>query len=142
MGVSRNLELKPQRCWESSRGKLLLVDEDLEDLYYYSAILNQLGYEVRTFASYGEAAALLGSEVFDLVVVSQGTPNFEGRNVLARAVERDRRIPVLVLTHAVEIPCYLEAMQLGARDYIEKPLPPSEIGTLVAKYLESRSGSA
>jgi len=39
-------------------------------------------------------------------------------------------------------PRYLEAIQLGARDYMLKPLPPSEIGELVAKHLPSRSGSA
>lgn len=124
------------------KGKLLLADEDVEDLQHYSAILTQLGHEVRTFASYGEAADCLGQEVFDLVLVSQGSPYFEGRSVLSRAIEKDRRTPVLVLTRFIEIPCYLEAIQLGARDYVLKPFPPSEIGNLVTRYLASRSGSA
>jgi DNA-binding NtrC family response regulator len=142
MGRLTTLEPKPQRRWESWRGRLLVVDEDMEDLQDYCAILEQLGYEVRALTSYVEAAACLGEEVFDLIVVSQGTSSFEGRKVLARAVEKDRRTPVLILTRSVEIPCYLEAMQLGARDYTPKPLPPSEIGKLVAKYLPSRPGSA
>ena len=136
------LEPSTQRRSGSWTGKLLVVDEDMEDLQHYSAILNRLGYEVRPFARYDEAAACLGEEVFDLVLVCQGTNNFEGRSVLARAIEKDRRTHVLILTRSVEIPCYLEAIQLGARDYVLKPLPPSEIGELVAKHLPSRSGSA
>ena len=137
-----SLEPSTQRRWGSWKAKLLVVDEDVQDLQYYSVILSRLGYEVRAFACYDEAAACLGQEVFDLVVVTQGTSRFEGRSVLARAIENDRRTPVLVLTHCVDIPCYLEAIQLGARDYMLKPLPPSEIGELVAKHLPSRSGSA
>src|SRR5579872_7433917 len=135
MGSPSALDPKTQRRGGPWKGKLLMVDEDMEDLQHYSATLSQLGYEVRTFACYDEAADCLGQEVFDLVVVSQGTPNFEGRSVLARAIEKDRRNHVLILTHSVEIPCYLEAMQLGARDYVLKPLPHSEIGELVARYL-------
>lgn len=40
------------------------------------------------------------------------------------------------------MPCYMEAIQLGALDYIEKPLLPSEIGLLVRKYLRTRTASA
>jgi DNA-binding NtrC family response regulator len=127
------------RLW---KGKLLVVDEDLEDLQRYSAILSHLGYEVRAFASYGAAAACLEQEIFDLVVVSQGSPNFEGRCVLARAIAEDRHTPVLVLTQTMDMPCYLEAMQLGAHDYLEKPLPASEIAALVRRHLRTHSGTA
>ena len=131
-----------ERTRQSFKPRLLLVDEDFDDLRRYSETLNQLRYEVRSFASYDAAAACLALEAFDLVIVSQGSSNFEGRRVLARAMEKDRRTPVLVLTRFVEMPCYLEAMQLGARDYMEKPLLPSEIGRLAAKYVPTRLGAA
>ena len=70
--------------------RLLVVDEDLEDLLYYSAVLQHQGYEVRSIPSYKEGAAWVEREDFDLILVSQGSPNFEGRSVLARAIERDR----------------------------------------------------
>ena len=119
----------------AARKRLLLVDDDSEDLLYYSAILQRQGYEVISLTSYSEGAAYLEREEFDLVIVSQGGLNFEGRAVLARAIERDRHTPVLVLTRSVDIPCYMEAMQLGAFDYLEKPLAPSEMANLVAKHL-------
>ncbi len=65
-------ELKTPRHAVSSKGKLLLVDEDKKDLQHYSQVLDELGYEVRAFSSYGEAAACLEREMFDMVVVSPG----------------------------------------------------------------------
>ncbi len=122
--------------------RVLVVDEDLDDLLYYSAVLQHHGYEVRSIPSYSDGATCLESEDFDLVIVSQGSPNFEGRHVLARAIEKDRNTPVLIFTRSVDMPCHMEAIQSGALDYIEKPLPPSEIGQLVRKYLPTRSASA
>ena len=125
----------------SMKRRVLVVDEDLDDLLYYTDVLQHQGYQVRSIFSYAAGAACVEREDFDLIVVSQGSPSFEGRLVSARAIERNRSTPVLVLTRAVEMPCYIEAMQSGARDYVEKPLPPSDIGQLVEKYLPTRSAS-
>ncbi len=122
--------------------RVLVVDEDLDDLLYYSAVLQHRGYEVRSIHSYLDGARCLESEDFDLIIVSQGSPNFEGRHVLARAIEKDRHTPVLIFTRSVDMPCYMEAIQSGALDYIEKPLPPSEIGNLVEKHLRTHLGRA
>lgn len=133
-----NYEEKKQRVCELPRRKLLLVDENKEDLLFYAAILARQIYEVRALASYTEAAACLVREAFDLVIVSQGSPTFEGRSLLARVIEKDRQIPVLVLTRSADMGCYIEAMQLGAFDYLEKPLPPEMVEELVAKHLRPR----
>lgn len=125
----------------SLRWRLLVVDENLEDLLYYSAVLRDQGYEVRSVSSFRDGAAMLERENFDLILVSQGSANFEGRSVLARALERDRHNPVLVLTRSFDMPCSIEAMQLGALDYMENPMTPGEISLLVGKCLHSRSGS-
>jgi CheY-like chemotaxis protein len=115
--VGRQAKRRPA----SLRRRVLLVDDDLEDLVRYSEVLRCPGYDVRSSTSYREGEAWLEQQTFDLVVVAQGSSNFEGHAVLERAIERNRHAPVLVLTRYVEVPCYLEAMQLGALDYIEKP---------------------
>ena len=46
---------------------------------------------------------------------------------MQRATQRDRRRPVLVVTRCMDMPCYLEAMQMGAIDYLEKPVPPADL---------------
>lgn len=115
--------------------KLLVVDEDAKDLDYYSAVLRYLGYEVRSVDSYAEAAALLGRERFDLVIVEQGSSDFEGRSVLKRAVEVDRHVPVLVLTRTLDADCCIEAFDCGAHEYVQKPLTATEVRELISDYM-------
>lgn len=116
--------------------KLLLVDEDASDLDYYTEVLRYLGYDVRPVGSYASAAAMLGRERFDLVIVDQGSSNFEGRTILSRAVETDRRLPVLVLTRVVDADCCIEALDAGAYEYVQKPLTAAEVRELVGDYLK------
>lgn len=129
-GVGTGTAITPQR-----RRRVLVVDDDLNDLLYYSAILQHEGYEVRSIASHKEAADYIKREDFDLVIVSQGTAAFEGRSVLARAFERNQKVPVFVLSRSSDIDCYLEAMQMGAIDYREKPLAASELAEMVGRHL-------
>ena len=105
-------------------GQILVVDEDADDLKFYRSILEGLGFTVYSCTSYEAGVECLESKQFDLVLVSQGSPAFEGLTVLRRAVQKERHGTVLVVTRCVHIPCYLEAMQLGAADYLEKPVPP------------------
>jgi DNA-binding response OmpR family regulator len=81
----------------------------------------------------------LESETFDFIIVSQGSRKFEGRSVLKRANEIDRRLPVLVLARCADVGCYIEAIQLGALDYLEKPLPPQELLRFVKSHLRART---
>jgi two-component system phosphoglycerate transport system response regulator PgtA len=125
-----------------ARRRVLLVDEDCEDLQGYCAVLEQGGYEVQACRSYVEGAQRLTSGVFDFVIICQGSGAFEGRPLLERVMMIDRHTPVLILTRAVDMNCYIEAMQLGAVDYVEKPLPPAEMLRIVETHLRSRAAGA
>ena len=117
--------------------KVLLVDEDAGDLRILRLILEGQGFEVLTRTTYEDGIQCLEAEPFDFVVVSQGTQAFEGRRVLERATQLNRRQPVLVLTRCMDMPCYLEAMQMGAIDYLEKPLPPADLLRFVRAHVAS-----
>jgi two-component system, NtrC family, response regulator PilR len=137
MMANMQLEEKADRISVDEKGlKLLLVDEDVNDLEYYSEVLRHLGYEVRPVESYSKAAATLGRERFDLVIVDQGSTDFEGRSVLSRAVEVDRHVPVLVLTRTVDADCCIEALDAGAYEYVQKPLTTAEVRELVSDYVK------
>lgn len=124
---------------ELPAGTVLVVEEDRSDMFQYCALLRRRGYRVCCSCSYAEGEACLDSGPVDFVVVSQGSPAFEGRCVLQRAIEKDRHTPVLVLTRAADMNCYLEAMQLGALDYLEKPVSAGELLKLVATHVRSES---
>ena len=116
--------------------KILVVDEDPGDLRVLRLILQGQGFEVFTCSTFEAGLRCLDSERFDFIVVSQGTPAFEGREVVDRATQLDRHRPVLVVTRCLEMPCYLEAMQMGAVDYLEKPIPPADLLRYVWAHIE------
>jgi DNA-binding response OmpR family regulator len=114
---------------------VLLVENDVKDLNYYCGVLRAQGWDVVACASNDEALLSLQVGSFEFIVVSQGSCAFEGRRVLERAIEIDRNTPVLVLTRCLDMSCYLEAMQLGAVDYLEKPVPPEQIAWVLETHL-------
>lgn len=109
------------------KGRVLLADDDPQDLSFYSMVLYKQGYKVLACESFREAMRCLETEALDFVVLSQGGPSFEGRRVLQRAVQPDLRIPVLILAGWVDMGLYTEAMSLGAVDYLEKSVDPAEL---------------
>jgi len=119
----------------SGKVKVLLVDEDAGDLKLYRLTLEGQGFEVVTCTSFEAGAHCLEQEEFDFVLVGQGTVAFEGRKVLDRAMQANRYRPVLVVTRCTDMQCYLEAMQLGAVDYLEKPLPPVDLLRFVKSHV-------
>ena len=105
------------------RPRILIVDDNLDDLRWCSAVLEHEGYEVDACNSYEEGAVHASNGRYDFVLVDQGGPNFAGQEVIRHATELNRHTPVLVVTRCLEMRCYLEAMQLGALDYLEMPVP-------------------
>ena len=118
-------------------GQILVVDEDADELKFYRYELESLGFKIYSCTSYEAGVECLENEQFDFVLVSQGSPAFEGLKVLHRALQMDRHRAVLVVTRCVHMPCYLEAMQMGAVDYLEKPVPPKVLLRLAQTYLQN-----
>jgi DNA-binding response OmpR family regulator len=124
------------------RGKILLVDEDTQDLQLYTSVLREQGHLVDCCATYPEGAERLEHGWYDLIILSQAGRAFEGQPLLERAIELEQRRPVLVLTRSVDMRSYLDVMYLGAHDYMEKPPAPWEIIKLVSNCLSYRVGAA
>lgn len=120
----------------------LIVDEHGGALRCFAEVLKKQGGEVRACASYDQALACLGAKLFDFVLVDQGGPTFEGRVVLERAIEIDRHTPVLIVTRSLDMQCYLDAMYMGAVDYVLKPIPSASLIRLVETYLRRHCEAA
>src|SRR5690242_1516702 len=119
------------------RGNALVVHQDAADLMYYRTVLQRAGCAVVTCKSYQQALGCIDAEHFDLIVLSQGSSAFEGRAVLEKAIKMDRGRQVLVVARVLNMGCYLEAMQLGARDYMEEPVLEPEMARAVETCLRS-----
>jgi two-component system, NtrC family, response regulator AtoC len=130
--ASPESHLIPQR-------RILLVDGESHDRERYGQALRGKGFVIDLCSSYQEAARCLERENYDFVIVDQGSPAFEGRGVLERSVTRDRGVPVLVITRYHDMACYVEAMQLGAVDYLEKPIALDDLIWAIETHLPSGS---
>ena len=118
-------------------GKVLLVCDDPREFPSYGGILSARGYDLVMCTSYEEGARRVEMEDFDFAIVGQGSASFEGRCVLERAAEMHRNIPIVVVARCLDIHCYLEAMDLGAVDYLERP-EPDDIVWVVETQLRRR----
>jgi DNA-binding NtrC family response regulator len=76
------------------------------------------------------AIEALEAENVSFVIVSQGSRAFEGRQVLERSLQLHPNAPVLVVARVLDMHCYLEAMDLGASDYLERPDPEDVLWVL------------
>lgn len=136
--IQRQTGQRPLIC----KGKALVVGEDRARLACHGAALQRAGWMVVSCGAYTEALTFLRSVAFDLVVLDQGTSAFEGRPVLECALLADRRRPVVVVARCLDMGCYLDAMWLGAADYLEEPVTEMELTRVAETYLDGRSVAA
>ena len=131
MDLRRNYQKTSGGYRSFHQPKALVVDDRPDGLEYYAAMLEGYGYQVRRCGAYREGVRCLGNEIFDFVIVNQGNPKFEGSSIVKRAVEVDRTLPVVVVAQCLDMGSYIEAMQLGATDYLVEPLTAWEVGRLL-----------
>jgi two-component system response regulator RegA len=101
--------------------KLLVVDDDQAFRDRLGLALTDRGFQVRLAASYEQAAELLSQEIFLGVVTDLRMPGASGLQVVQRARELQPACRVVVLTGYGSIATTVDAMRLGAHDYLVKP---------------------
>jgi len=126
-------ELECQFALESVQRRALVVDEDARDLAYHAALLEAQGFDVIRCRFYADAVRFIERELFDLVVVAQGTAAFEGRIVMNFLQRFMPYTPCVVLASRVDNRCHSEALELGATEYLPKPLSRQSVGYLLHK---------
>jgi len=118
--------------------RVLIVDDEQSMRDLLAIMLRQAGYEV-TVADGGETAIeALKGDSFDLVVTDLRMRKIDGMAVLRAAKEHSPRTVVLVVTAYASTETAVEAMKLGAYDYVTKPFKLDELKVTVANALERR----
>jgi len=118
--------------------KVMLVDEDTRDLKHLTSLMEGMGHSVHAFSDHREAERCLEDGNFDLVIMCQGSPVLETHRLTRFTTGRNRYTPVVVLARQPDIKGYVEAIQHGASDYLEKPLSPEGLERLVTTYCKPR----
>ncbi len=119
--------------------KLLVVDDEKNLRLVVQKELSRQGHDVET-ASDGEAAwDLLEEQDFDVLLCDINMPRLDGMGLLRRTRERSQNPPeVIMLTGQATVETAIEAMKLGAYDYLTKPYRIAELSALVTQAAEKQ----
>lgn len=127
--------------WSKAMPSLLVIDDDRAILALAEKTLSPIA-DITTCASAGEGLAELRRGSYDAVLLDIQLPDQNGLAVYCEIREHDRRIPVIFMTVEAASNTAIEAMQLGAFDYIAKPLHVEPLRDLVEKAIEQRQISS
>ncbi len=118
---------------------VLLVDDDIRNLYSISSVLEDAGMEVSTASTGVEALqALQDNPEFDLVLMDIMMPEMDGFEAMKkiRANERFRQLPIIALTAKAMRDDRVRCIDAGANDYLSKPVDASKLKAIVKLWLQ------
>jgi two-component system response regulator AtoC len=116
--------------------RVLVADDERNLREVVVRELSRRGHEVEEAADGDDALARLGEGAYDVLVLDMKMPRREGLDVL-RALSGQAEAPqVIVMTGLQDVPTAVEAMKLGAYDYLTKPAKIEELDVLIRKAAE------
>jgi len=118
-------------------GRIVVVDDDLSLCHFLKRTLSQKGYQVTSCTTGSEAIRFVDEQETDLVLLDNKLPDLTGLEILKEMRQKHPKIPIIIMTAFGTADTAIEAMCLGAFDYILKPFELEEISEIVEKGLEA-----
>ncbi len=115
---------------------VLVVDDEPGMREFLEIMLTKEGYEVSIARNGEEAIEKIGKESFDLAIVDIQMPGINGIEVLRNTREKNYNTTIIMITAFASHESAIEAMKLGAYDYITKPFKIDEIKLVIKKSLD------
>ena len=114
----------------------MVIDDDKMILMILKQTLSKEGYRVLAVASGEEGIALLATSHVDLVLTDYLMPGMSGIEVLNIIRQNQPLLPIIILTGHGDVALTIKAIQLGAVDFIEKPIHSRELLEVIKRTLE------
>ncbi|MBN1774783.1 MAG: sigma-54-dependent Fis family transcriptional regulator [Deltaproteobacteria bacterium] len=121
----------------AERPQVLIVDDEPNMRRVLAALLEREPCDVLQAGDGVEALQVLDDDVVHVIVADLRMPNMDGLELLKKVVARDPNLPFVVLTAHGTVDTAVEAMKLGAFDFITKPFEKDELLAIVRKALRS-----
>lgn len=123
------------------KGKILVVDDEASIRQIVEARLTMSGFIVETAEDGEDALKVFSQSTFDLVVLDVMMPKLDGLQ-LCKMLRRKYDTPIIMLTAKGEIPDRINALEMGADDYLTKPFSPRELEARIKAVLRRTLGGA
>ncbi len=118
--------------------RIVVVEDRQTTRWMVEETLRRRGYTVAGCGTLAEGRKLLASERLDLLLTDLQLPDGSGLDLLREALARDPRLPALVMSAYGTIEIAVEAIKLGAYDFVTKPFDTNRLASLIAHALERR----
>ncbi|MGR3481551.1 sigma-54-dependent transcriptional regulator [Salipiger marinus] len=118
--------------------KIAIVDDEKDMHQSISQWLALSGYDTETFSSAEEALGALGPDYPGIVISDIRMPGMDGIQFLKKLMGSDSALPVIMITGHGDVPMAVEAMRIGAFDFLEKPFNPDRMSELAKKATNAR----
>ena len=115
--------------------KILIADDEKNMIWAMKKALKDEGYRIITAADGVEAVAMVQEEEPDIVLLDLRMPQKDGMEALAEIKTMNPKLPVIMLTAHGTMESAIEAMKLGAIDYVSKPFDLEELKIVIQKAL-------
>jgi len=122
----------------SNTWKVLIFDEDIETIFRHAEPFEAQGFEVHKCMSIESAMRCIEREEFDIAVVDQGSAAFEGRRVIRHLVRYNSPVPLIVLAQLRDDQCCQQALELGATEYLEKPVSTAKVNRIIQEFFDPK----
>ncbi|WP_036479534.1 response regulator [Myxosarcina sp. GI1] len=122
-----------------SKAKILVVDDDKNIRRTVTMALESLDYGVHTAFDGKDAMLQLTGDKYDLIVTDLKMPGMDGIELLKKAIAEYPQIKIVLITAHGTVDNAVEAMKLGAVDFLQKPFTPKELRNVVHNVLEEPS---
>jgi FixJ family two-component response regulator len=120
--------------------RILIVDDETNVRLNFRTTLETEGYEVFDVSSGEEAVQSLAEHTFALAILDIRMPGMGGLELLAKMRENGIKVPAMIVTAYSDVPNAVKAMKLGAIDFLQKPLRPEDLRSIVTEILKRHNG--
>jgi DNA-binding NtrC family response regulator len=118
--------------------KIAVVDDEKDMRQSIGQWLALSGFETETFGTAEEALKIVGQDWPGIVISDIRMPGMDGIEFLKRLMSIDSALPVVMITGHGDVPMAVEAMRIGAFDFLEKPFDPEKMTELSKKATKTR----
>ncbi len=118
--------------------RILIADDDPDIRDGCSQVLSRLGCQITETSTGAEALRLLNKYEFDLLLLDLKMPDINGLDLLRTIREQDDSLPVIMITAYGTIQNAVEAMRMGANDFLPKPFEPEELRLVIRRTLSAK----